>query len=148
VSGSLDDRCQKYENIDRRCAHFFRLALPAFARKLPDKSFFNGNDVYQWCQTDKTLAQGYVVGVYDMAAHAAYSIDGMRHFGAIPNNDAEVDRVSDRVADFYKPEHATVEQMTDVFCAHLKNKPAERHGLPSTIFNEALKQAWPCPGGK
>jgi hypothetical protein len=49
---------------------------------------------------------------------------------------------------FCKPEHATVEQMTDVFCAHLKNKPAERHGLPSTIFNEALKQAWPCPGGK
>jgi hypothetical protein len=94
VSGSLDDRCQKYENIDRRCAHFFRLALPAFARKLPDKSFFNGNDVYQWCQTDKTLAQGYVVGVYDMAAHAAYSIDGMRHFGAMPNNDAEVELVT------------------------------------------------------
>jgi len=46
---------------------FFRLALPAFAGNLPDKSFFSGNDVYQWCQTDKTLAQGYVVGVYDMA---------------------------------------------------------------------------------
>jgi hypothetical protein len=148
VSGSLDDRCQKYENIDRRCDHFFCLALPAFARNLPDKSFFNGNDVYQWCQTDKTLAQGYVVGVYDMAAHAAYSIDGMRHFGAMPNSDAEVELALDRVADFYKPEHATVEQMTDVFCAHLKDKPAERHGLPSTIFNEALKQAWPCPGGK
>jgi len=35
----------------------------------------------------------------------------------MPNNDAEVELALDRVADFYKPEHATVEQMTDVFCA-------------------------------
>jgi hypothetical protein len=34
---------------------------------------------------------------------------------------------------------------TDAFFAHLKNKPAERHGLPSIIFNEVLQQAWPCP---
>ena len=108
MSGSLDDRCQKYGNIDRRCDHFFRLALPAFAGNVPDKSFFSGNDVYQWCQTDKTLAQGYVVGMYDMAAHAAYSIDGMRHFGAMPNNDAEVEFALDRDVDFCKPEHATV----------------------------------------
>jgi hypothetical protein len=58
-------------------------SLPAFAGNVPDKSFFSGNDIYQWCQTDKTLAQGYVVCMYDMAAHAAYSIDGMRHFGAM-----------------------------------------------------------------
>jgi hypothetical protein len=113
VSGSLDDRCQKYENIDRRCDHFFVWHSP------------------------HSQAQGYVVGMYDMAAHAAYSIDGMRHFGAMPNNDAEVEFALDRVVDFCKPEHATVKQMTDVFCAHLKNKPAERHGLPSIIFNEA-----------
>jgi hypothetical protein len=46
--------------------------------------------------------------MYDMAAHAAYSIDGMRHFGAMPNNDAEVEFALDRDVDFCKPEHATV----------------------------------------
>jgi hypothetical protein len=74
-------------------------SLPAFAGNVPDKSFLSGNDIYQWRQTDKTLAQGYVVCMYDMAAHAAYSIDGMRHFGAMPNNDAEVEFALDRVVD-------------------------------------------------
>jgi len=87
--------------------------------------------------------------MHDMAAHGAFAIDGMRHFRDMPpNNDAEVDFAIDRVVGFCKPEHATLEQMTDVFCAYLRNTPAERHGLPAIMLNEALRKAWPCPGGK
>jgi hypothetical protein len=51
-----------------------------------------------------------------------------------------------RVVSFCKPEHVTLEQMTDVFCTYLKDSPAKRDGLPSIMFNDALKQAWRCPG--
>ena len=50
----------------------------------------------------------------------------------------------DRVVGFCKPEHATLAQMTDVFCAYLRNTPAERHISPS-MFNEVFKKAWPRP---
>lgn len=130
------------------------LTLPAFAGNVPDrplfsdKVFFNGNDVYQWCQHDKASVQTYVGGMYDMSVHGAFVIDGLRHFGTMPNNDVEVDYALNRVVGFCKPEHATLEQMTDVFCAYLRNTPAERNGLPSIMFNDALKKAWPCPDGK
>lgn len=126
-------------------AAFFALTLPALAGEVPAKTFFSGNDVHQWCQHDKTMAQGYVGGMYDMAAHGAAAIDDMRHYGTMPKNDVEVDFALDRVAGFCMPEHATLEQMTDVFCAYLRDSPAKRDGLPSIIFNDALKQAWRCP---
>jgi hypothetical protein len=130
------------------------LTLPTFAGNVPDsplfsdKVFFNGNDVYQWCQHDKASVQTYVGGMYDMSVHGAFVIDGMRHLGAVPDNDFDVNFALKRIAGFCKPEHATLEQMTDVFCAYLRNTPAERHGLPAIMFHDALKKAWPCPGGK
>jgi Rap1a immunity proteins len=127
-------------------ATLFTLTLSAFAGEIPAKSFFSGNDVYQWCQHDKMMAQAYVAGMYDEAAHGAAAIDDMRHFSAMPKNDVEVDFALDRVAGFCMPEHATLEQITDVFCAYLRDSPAKRDGLPSIMFNDALKQAWGCPG--
>jgi hypothetical protein len=124
-------------------ATLFALTLPVLAGEVPAVSFFSGNDVYQWCQHDRAMAQNYVAGMYDMAAHAAYAIDG--HFGIMQKNDAEVDFALDRVVGFCKPEHATIEQMTDVFCAYLRDTPAKRDGLPSIMLNDALRTAWPCP---
>ena len=124
--------------------------LPAFADNVPkpplfsDKTF-SGNDVYQWCQHDKALVQTYVGGMYDMSVHGAFAIDRMRHLGAMPDNDFEVNFALKQFVSFCKPEHATVEQMTDVFCAYLRNTPAERHGLPSIMLNDALTKAWPSP---
>jgi Rap1a immunity proteins len=134
-------------------ATLFALAPPALAGEVPAKSFFSSNDVYQWCQHDKHMAQAYVGGMYDMAAHGAFVIDAMRQFGAMPKNDALVDFADafvefaiDRIVGFCKPEYTTLEQMTDVFCAYLKDTPAERDGLPSIMLNNALKKVWPCPG--
>jgi hypothetical protein len=123
------------------------VSTSAFAVQLPDRTFFSGNDMYQWCQHDKAMAQGYVAGMYDTAAHATIAIDSMRNFGkAMPNNDAQVDFAIERVVGFCKPEHATLEQMTDMFCKFLKDTPAQRDGLPAILFNDAGKKAWRCPG--
>ena len=133
-------------------ATLFALAPPALAGEVPSKTIYTGNDIYQWCQHDKEMAHAYVAGMYDMAAHSAFVIDAMRHFdadgmrhGANPKNDALVDFTIDRVVGFCKPEGTILEQMTDVFCAYLKDTPAERHGLPSIMLNDALKKVWPCP---
>jgi hypothetical protein len=126
----------------------FTLTLPTLAGEVPDKTFFSGNDIYQWCQHDKAVVQGYVGGMYDETAHAAVVIDDMRNHSTdkVQNNDFAVDFALDRVVNFCKPEHVTLEQMTDVFCTYLKDSPAKRDGLPSIMFNDALKQAWRCPG--
>ncbi len=122
------------------------LTLPAVAGEVPARTYFSGNDVYQWCLHNKPLAQAYAAGIFDEAAHSAAAIDDMRHFGGLPKNDLEVDFALNRLVGFCKPEGVILEQMTDVFCSYLRENPAKRHGLPSIMFNDALKQAWPCPG--
>lgn len=110
-----------------------------------DKTFFSGNDVYQWCRYEKALAQTYVSGMYDMSVHGAFAIDRTRHLGAKPDNDFEVDFALEAFIGFCKPERATVEQMTDLFCAYLSSTPAKRDLSPALLLNDALKDAWPCP---
>ncbi|MEH2611308.1 hypothetical protein V1293_003597 [Bradyrhizobium sp. AZCC 1693] len=73
-------------------------------------------------------------------------IDSGRHFGKdMPNNDIEIDFALDRVVGYCKPERVTLEQVTDVFCAYLKDHPSERDGLQAIMFPKALTKAWPCP---
>jgi hypothetical protein len=62
----------------------------------------------------------------------------------MPKNNAEVDFALERVVGYCAPEHAVLEQVTDVFCAYLQDAPSKRDGLPAIMFSEALK-AWPCP---
>jgi hypothetical protein len=47
----------------RAAVVFLTVSTSAFAVVLPDKTFFSGNDVYQWCQRDKAMAQSYVAGL-------------------------------------------------------------------------------------
>ena len=72
------------------------------------------NDVYQWCQHDKPSIHAYVGGMYDISVHGAFAIDRMRHIGAMPNNEFEVNFALDQFVGFCKPEHATLEQIADV----------------------------------
>jgi hypothetical protein len=122
------------------------LASPAHTAEVPSTAFYSGNDVYDWCRNDRRAAFSFVAGLYDSAAHAAAVIDSGRHFGKdMPNNDVEIDFALNRVVGYCKPERATLEQVTDVFCAYLADKPAERDGLPAIMFPKALTKAWPCP---
>lgn len=127
-------------------AAYVLLASAAHSAEVPPTAFLSGNDVHRWCQRDKAMAQSYVAGLYDMAAHGASAIDGMRHWHKdMPSNDAEVDFALDRVVGYCKPDRATLEQVTDVFCKYLADNPAERDGLPAIMFPKALTKAWPCP---
>ena len=81
----------------------FGLVVLRIAAEVPPTAFFSGNDVHHWCQRDKPMAQSYVAGLYDMAAHGATAIDNMRHWHKdMPNNDAEVDFALDRVVGYCK----------------------------------------------
>jgi hypothetical protein len=127
---------------------FCGLVAPfAGAVELPPTSFYSGNDVYDFCQRDRAAAFAYIAGLYDGAAHAAFAIDGMRSLRSLgKSNDAVVDFALKRVVGYCKPEHATLEQVTDVFCKYLREFPEKRDGLPAILFSEALTKAWPCPG--
>jgi len=131
----------------RIAAALVALVTPVWGAEVPSHSFFSGNDVYDWCRHDRKAAQSYVAGIFDEAAHAAAVIDDTRHWSKdMPKNDAEVDFALQRVVGYCAPEHVVLEQVTDVFCAYLKDSPAKRDGLPAIMFSEALTKAWPCPG--
>jgi ABC-type sugar transport system substrate-binding protein len=120
------------------------VASAAGATEIPLRTFYSGNDVYGFCQHDRAVAFAYVAGLYDEAAHAAFAIDSMRGLGK--SGDAGVDFALRRVVGYCKPEHATLEQVTDVFCKYLREFPEKRDGFPPILFSEALTKAWPCPG--
>jgi hypothetical protein len=123
------------------------VASAAGAVELPPKTFYSGNDVYDFCQHGRAVAFSYVAGLYDEAAHAVLVVDGFRYYGnAAPQNDAAVDFSLKRIVGYCARTHATLEQVTDVFCKYLKDVPEKRDGLPSILFSETLTMAWPCPG--
>jgi Rap1a immunity proteins len=114
--------------------------------EIPNSSFVSGNDVYDWCQHEPTMALAYTAGQFDGAVHAAYTIESMRDPSG-PDKESKngvlVDMSIERVIGFCMPQHATTQQITDIFCKYLKDTPAERDGLPAIILNKALTKAWP-----
>jgi hypothetical protein len=122
------------------------MASAAGAVELPRASFYSGNDVYDFCQHDRAAAFAYIAGLYDEAPHAAFAIDGMRDLSKPPQNHPVVKFALKRVVGYCTPEHATLEQVTDVFCKYLREFPEKRDGQPPIPFSEALTKAWPCPG--
>ena len=118
----------------------------ARATEIPQQTFYSGKDVYGFCQRDRTTALAYTAGLYDQAAYAALIIDHFRYIGdKTPQRDLDVDFHLNRIVG-YCVEHATLEQVTDVFCTYLKDFPEKRDKLPQILFSEALTKAWPCPG--
>jgi hypothetical protein len=43
-----------------------------------DALFFNGNDVYAWCQSNRSMALAYTAGLADEATHSAFVVDVQR----------------------------------------------------------------------
>jgi len=123
------------------------LAATGAHAELPAGSFFSGNDVYDWCQHEPGIALSYTAGQFDAAVHGAYVIDSMRDFSTGAPKEGKngflVDFAIKQVAGFCVPEHATPQQITDIFCKYLRETPAERDGLPAIILNKALTQTWP-----
>jgi hypothetical protein len=111
--------------------------------------FFTGNDIYEWCQRSRPMALAYTAGLYDEANHALFALENMRPLpsdskGARSSPNAMIDYGVAQAANYCPPQHVTVNQVTDVFCAFLRDTPQDRHSLPAILFNNALTKAWPC----
>lgn len=88
-------------------------------------TFFNGNMVYELCQSTPRLAALYATGVMD----GGTTVTEWR---------AESPR-------FCGIDHITVEQVKDVMCSYLGRYPEKRHLASSALALNAFQEAWPCP---
>ena len=114
------------------------------ARELePEKQlFFRGNDVHSWCQSDHTLTMGYTAGLWDQSARAFNSLT--LHSGLSVQVDTVIDWENQMAFGYCEPPNVTAQQVTEVFCAFLREKPEKRSDPAPMLFTEAMKRAWPC----
>jgi hypothetical protein len=117
--------------------------MAGFSKAQPQdlNAFFSGNDVYSWCQRDKSLALGYVAGLWDEALHGSFVLN------VVPFGEAEnVQRkyAKELFVQFCGPSKVVLEQVSDVFCGYLRDVPSDRHKPASLLFHAAMKKTWPC----
>ena len=118
----------------------------------PSTAFFRGNDLHSWCQRDKSWAMAYTAGMWDLSSISVLRIQGLTSLpferDANPAqeryHDARVDLALDQFGRFCEPDHVTVEQVTDIFCAFLRDVPDRRSEPATSLFRDAMKKAWPC----
>jgi hypothetical protein len=108
----------------------------------PQKGFLTGNDIYSFCQHDRSAALGYTAGLWDEAVHGTFVLDETRAPG--PQGEALVKLGNKLLTGFCPPTDAILDQVTDVFCSFLRDTAQERHEPAPILFNKALKKAWPC----
>lgn len=109
----------------------------------PEKGyFFTGNGMYSWCQLNRSMAQGYTAGVWDQSARAWFYLDSLRNQTGVLDARGVIGK--EVLVGYCEPPHVTVEQITDVFCAYLRETPAERDIPAALLFSKAMKKAWPC----
>ena len=127
------------------------LAFTAKADRLDffSKSFFTGNDVYEWCQNDRPFVLAYTAGLADSAIHTMWILENMRPSETMRPKESillnsTIDLGVKFIAAYCRPPNATLNQVTDMFCKYLRDMPEERDGLPAILFNDAMTKAWPC----
>jgi hypothetical protein len=105
--------------------------------------FFSGNDVHSWCREDRPMALAYTAGLWDATVRSAFVIDTTFR-GLNKVAEVQTDFGLERLGGFCGPKSVTAGQVTDVFCAHIRNTPEKRERHASLIFSEAMEKAWPC----
>lgn len=108
-----------------------------------DTLFLDGNDFYAWCQSNRSIALGYTAGLADEATHSAFVVDSQRPVDS-ELSDSRADLATRAIRAYCIPKEVILNQVTDVFCAYLRDRPQDRHGLPPILFNDAMMKAWPC----
>lgn len=106
----------------------FALAAVVSLVNLPtlvSAQFYEGNDILNLCETNKSAAYGYVAGVIDFHEYYVAQTYGSPFF-CIPNG-------------------VTVRQAADVACEHIKTHVAARHLGAGGLVQGALNIAFPCP---
>jgi Rap1a immunity proteins len=107
----------------------------------PAYAFLDGNEVHSWCQNDKSLAQAYTAGLWDLSSRAVLLLDSTR---SGTKDRSLTDYALDRFGRFCEPDHTLLGQVTDVFCAYLYHVPEKRQMPAAMLFAEAMTKAWPC----
>jgi hypothetical protein len=117
----------------------------------PEKGvFFTGNDMHLWCQSNRAMALAYTAGAWDTSARTWIVLDNLMprgRSGAIDKESmvaATVNLGKELLVGYCEPPRVTVDQVTDVFCAYLRDAPEERNVHAALLFNTAMKKAWPC----
>jgi Rap1a immunity proteins len=77
--------------------------------------------------------------LWDKSANAFNSLTS--HSGG--PDDALIDFEIELTFGYCESPHVTAQQVTDVFCAFLRDKPEKRSDPAAMLFTEAMKRAWP-----
>ena len=112
----------------------------------PAGAFLDGNDVHSWCQGNKSLAQAYTAGLWDLSVRSVFIIQNIAPNGQ-PDNGDKFDVALDWLGKFCEPGGVILEQVTDVYCAYLRDKAEERQKPAAILFSKAMTKAWPCKKG-
>lgn len=100
------------------------LAALLFVPAMAHAEFYTGNEIYMKMTNDssivdRTVAMGYVVGVYDVGVHLFFC----------PKTEQGI----------------TVGQIGDMVKNWLYSNPHRRNELAQKLILDVFKQTWPCP---
>ncbi len=105
--------------------------------------FMDGNDFLAACVNNREYVQGYIAGFHDKALQDKASVSFYVPLSEMEkNNSFRV--LTNVVKDYCAPERATLRQLTDVVCKHLKDNPQRRHIEATILAHEAFREAFPC----
>jgi Rap1a immunity proteins len=105
-------------------------------------SFFNGNDVHSWCQSSPSLALGYTAGILDQSARTFADLN--LQTGSSVQVDGVIAWEKEMIFGYCEPPNVTAQQVTDVFCGYLRDKPEKRTDGAASLFKDAMQRVWPC----
>lgn len=94
--------------------------------------FIDGNNLYERCQSSRTSALNYILGIVD-AQEFQSSI--LKAQGNTHPNAGKI---------FCIPDAATAGQLTDVVCKYLADKPSKRHYTATSAVFGSFMADFPC----
>lgn len=109
----------------------------------------SGNEIYEYCRTDRGFLNGFVSGVNDKSILDEQVLSGfylhMLPKDQPPDSDMRIlHYFLGQMTGYCTPEGATLDQAADIFCRYLQAAPAERQETAARLLARALKATWPC----
>ena len=105
-------------------------------------SSFDGNKLYELCQSNDFALYGYVSGWIDKELEDSYGVQ--RAIERIPDNPAMSTLKFVVDGNICYPKGMTLGQAKDVLCLYLKNNPATRAQSGSLLLWTAYREVWTC----
>jgi hypothetical protein len=110
--------------------------------------FLSANDLYAWCQKDRSMASAYAAGMADEAAHSLSVLDSVKPASEADSASSALMATTKIGAELIggscRPNDATLIQVTDALCRFLDDFPGDRHAPSALVFSQAMEKRWPC----